>query len=192
LDDLRARAATIARSFCIEKGRKSKFAPAKELSLNDAVLEPVSDPSHQLDRAVSAKELSGVASFIAESEELFRKKYFSNLPPGIDPDKGDVIGLPKRDQLLLEVLRWRDDFTHEQYNRPRLMQDAKELMFDLIAYVDIDRFMYAVWGEVPADSPILEEIEAGRKKSVIRELTQLLRGLISQNAFMRPRRASGE
>jgi RNA polymerase sigma-70 factor (ECF subfamily) len=51
---------TIARSFCIKKRRKSKFAPAEELSLsgmNSDQSGPISPPSEQPDHVVSAKEL---------------------------------------------------------------------------------------------------------------------------------------
>jgi len=63
---------TIARSFCIKKRRKSKFAPAREMSLNavgSEYFEPAGDPSQQPDQVVSAKELQEHLSQAIQSLE---------------------------------------------------------------------------------------------------------------------------
>ena len=96
---------------------------------------------------------------IYEFEELYEKKYLSNLnlPKGVGPDK--VFGFPKKDQLFLEVFKWRDDFIREKRNRHRLMDNSKDMIFDLIDEIDIDRFMFEIWGSFPAGSPVEQEIE---------------------------------
>lgn len=113
---------------------------------------------------------------IYEFEELYKKKYLSDLklPKGVDPDK--VFGLPNKNQLFLEVLNWRNDFIQEKYNRYRLMDDAKEMMFDLIDEVDIDRFMFEVWGSFPSGSPIEQEVENKMRK---KEKTAKMKSLIA-------------
>jgi RNA polymerase sigma-70 factor (ECF subfamily) len=68
---------TIARSFCIKKRRKSKFAPAEELSLsgmNSDHSGPVSPPSEQPDHVVSAKELERYLSTAIQSlDPIYRE-----------------------------------------------------------------------------------------------------------------------
>jgi RNA polymerase sigma-70 factor (ECF subfamily) len=61
---------TIARSLCIKKRRKSKFAPAEELSLsgmNSDQWGPVSPPSERPDHIVSAKELGNYLNKAVQS-----------------------------------------------------------------------------------------------------------------------------
>jgi RNA polymerase sigma-70 factor (ECF subfamily) len=52
---------TIARSLCLKKRRKSKFAPAEEVSLNGVgseYLEPAGDPSQQPKPPCGMRQLS--------------------------------------------------------------------------------------------------------------------------------------
>jgi hypothetical protein len=87
-----------------------------------------------------------VKKCVDEFEKLYYQKYIANqnLPEGVDPKK--VMGLPQKDQLQIELLRWRSDFSRDQYNSPRLMFDAEEKMYALIEEADIDRFIQDVWG----------------------------------------------
>jgi len=48
---------TIARSFCIKKRRKSKFAPAAEASLLDTDAAVIADPSSSADDALASKQV---------------------------------------------------------------------------------------------------------------------------------------
>ena len=109
--------------------------------------------------------LTKIKEQIREFEEFYKKKYLSNLklPPGIDP--GTIVGLPKGDQLLREVFDWRDEFAHQKYNRHRLLNTAREMMYEVIDELDIDRFMFEIWGKFPAHSPIEKEIKEKLKKS---------------------------
>ncbi|XOB46409.1 MAG: hypothetical protein ACKKMV_03085 [Candidatus Nealsonbacteria bacterium] len=128
---------------------------------------------------------------IYEFEELYEKKYLSdlNLPKGVDPDK--VSGLPRKDQLFLEIFSWRDDFIREKRNRHRLMDDAKEMMFDLIDEIDIDRFMFEVWGSFPAGSPVEQEIEKQfRKKEKAKKMRILI--TVLQNISIQKRSLNSE
>lgn len=125
--------------------------------------------------------LTEVGVRIYEFEEQFKAKYFSNLPPGIDPDKGNVIGLPRRDQLFLEIFHWRDEFRSEKYRSHRIMDDAQNMMYDFIDEIDIDWFMFEVWGSFPASSPIEKEIEERfTKRKEIARLAGLLGSMASK------------
>ena len=96
---------------------------------------------------------------IEEFEAMYKKKYLADLklPTGIDSEK--VMGVPKEDQLFHEVLRWREDFIYEKYNRNGILNRAEELMFDLIDETDIDWFIFEVWNKVLNGSPIEKKIE---------------------------------
>ena len=118
--------------------------------------------------------LTEVGIRIYEFEELFRAKYLTNLPKEIDPDK--VFGLPKKDQLYLEVFHWRDEFRKEKYRSHRILDDAQEMMFEFIDEIDIDRFMFEVWHSIPANSPIDKEIEERfARKSEVGKLCHILK-----------------
>ncbi|HXF90343.1 MAG TPA: hypothetical protein VNJ29_00270 [Candidatus Nitrosotenuis sp.] len=99
--------------------------------------------------------LTEIGIRIYEFERLYEKKYFSNLPPGIDLNKVS----PRKDQLFLEIFNWRDDFDRDKYDQFRFRDNSSDLIIDLIDEVDIDRFMFEVWGQFPGDSPIKQEIE---------------------------------
>jgi hypothetical protein len=75
---------------------------------------------------------------------IYKTKYIANLPKGVNPD--EVLGIPKKDQLLYEVLNWRHEFSRNKYNRHRIMNDSREMMLDLVEIDDINNFVSAVWG----------------------------------------------
>ena len=66
---------------------------------------------------------------------------------------------------MREVFDWRDEFAHQKYNRHRLLNTAREMMYEVIDELDIDRFMFEIWGKFPAHSPIEKEIKEKLKKS---------------------------
>ena len=97
---------------------------------------------------------------IYDFEPKYFAKYFTNLPAGIDPENHNVIGLPHKNQLFVELLKWRDDFDHVRLNgNLRIRDDAESMMYSLVEPLDIDRFMFEVWGKFSANSEIEDEIK---------------------------------
>ena len=96
----------IARSFCIKKRRKSKFAPAEELSLSGMDSDrsgPVSAPSEQPDHIVSAKELGN---------------YLNRAVQSLEPMYRDGEGLSATE--VAEVLGIRVDAVKSRLHRARI------------------------------------------------------------------------
>jgi hypothetical protein len=120
---------------------------------------------------------SEVGLKIYDFEPNYLAKYFSNLPKGIDPDNHNVIGLPKKNQLNIELLKWRNDFNYEKLNGSwGILDDTESMMYPLIEQLDIDRFMFEVWGIYPLGSKIKKEIEERiEKRAIIRKLTILIK-----------------
>ena len=118
---------------------------------------------------------------IYEFEDAYTQRYLKNvvLPAGID--KRRVMGLPQEDQLYLELLRWASEFDHRRLNDIRLNTSPDEMMLDLMDQSDIERFMWKVWERIPADSPILKEIEEEQMKALVMRLATLLKQNILQN-----------
>jgi hypothetical protein len=100
-----------------------------------------------------------VAFSIYDFEPKFFAKFLTNLPSNIDPENHNVMGLPHRDQLSRELMRWRNDFDREKLNGLHMMDRADDMMYPLIELIDIDRFIFEVWGWFPSGSEIEEEIE---------------------------------
>jgi len=89
---------TIARSFCIKKLRKSKFAPAEELSLSGVDSDhsgPVSPPSEQPDHIFSTKELGTYLNKAVQSlEPMYRDVLLLRDVEGLSaPEVAEVLGL---------------------------------------------------------------------------------------------------
>ena len=100
-----------------------------------------------------------LALYIYDFEKKHFSKYLTNMPTNMDPYNHNVIGLPHHDQLLRELLRWRDDFTREKYNGVwHLMDRADDMMYPIIDEIDIDRFIFEVWNEFSSGSQLEEEI----------------------------------
>jgi len=126
-----------------------------------------------------------VVAKILDFEPKYVKKYFSNSPPDIDAERLS----PRRDQLHVEVMRWRDDFDHQRLNRvSRVMDDAKEMMYDLISVEDIDWFTFRVWGKWAADSPVNDEIEREIEKQNRTAAVQRLASCISEIVAQKSKR----
>jgi RNA polymerase sigma-70 factor, ECF subfamily len=103
---------TIARSFCIKKHRKSKFAPVAELSLSGVDSDytgPISAPSEQPDQVLSAKELGN---------------HLNQAVQSLDPMYRDVLLLRDVEGLsapeVAEVLGIRADAVKSRLHRARL------------------------------------------------------------------------
>jgi hypothetical protein len=93
-------------------------------------------------------------------EPQFFTKYFTNIPTDIDPENNNVIGLPHKDQLLRELMRWRDDYERESRNGLlRIRDDAEAMMYELVTVYDIDKFIFEVWGTYFPNSQFGEEME---------------------------------
>src|SRR5688572_24511945 len=65
---------TIARSFCVKKRRKSKFAPQGAAAPLDAAAEHVADPRAAADEAVASKQVErALEAAIAALEPMYRE-----------------------------------------------------------------------------------------------------------------------
>ncbi|MDD2732138.1 MAG: hypothetical protein PHI53_03005 [Candidatus Pacebacteria bacterium] len=95
-------------------------------------------------QAVFKESKAQIKKFEKTFLHIYKTKYIAGLPKGVDPD--NVLGIPKKDQLLFEVLQWRHDFMRDKYNRHRLMNDSREIMLDKVESTDIDNFISKVWG----------------------------------------------
>jgi len=89
---------TIARSFCIKKRRKSKFAPAEELSLTGLESDrngPASAASEQPDHVVSARELGNYLNQAVQAlEPMYRDVLLLRDGEGLSaPEVAEVLGI---------------------------------------------------------------------------------------------------
>ncbi len=65
---------TIARSFCVKKRRKSKFAPQEPASSLDGEAEHVADPGKTADEALASKQVEqALEAAIADLEPMYRE-----------------------------------------------------------------------------------------------------------------------
>jgi RNA polymerase sigma-70 factor (ECF subfamily) len=88
----------IARSFCMKKRRRSKFAPAEERSLDsDAVLEAgrLADPAKQPDEALAGQELEvALDRAIGGLEPMYREVLLLRDVEGLTaPEVAEVLGI---------------------------------------------------------------------------------------------------
>lgn len=117
---------------------------------------------------------------ILQFETLYKAKYFSKYPAGLDPDAPNVMG-PKTKQLRIEIIRWRDDLLHDQRNRLRdIMGDAKSMMSHLVEEIDIDRFIFEVWHEWEVGTDFDREMEVKLKPKEILSLVNTLKKILEQ------------
>ena len=120
-----------------------------------------------------------VAFIIYDFEPKFFAKFLSSLPSDIDPENHHVMGLPHKDQLSRELMRWRDGFYREKWNGVHLLDRAEDMMYPLIERIDIDRFIYEVWGWFPSGSELEDEIKL---KFSRRHFVKVLKRLVSNFA----------
>lgn len=122
--------------------------------------------------------VTDIGLMIYEFEKSYFKKYLSNLPDGIDPmNHNHVIGLPHHDQLLRELWRWQDDYDRMP-NRPIFRDDPGTMMYEFIKDIDIDRFIFDIWGCFTSGSEIENEIEL---KPARKRLIRVLNSIASLN-----------
>ena len=112
---------------------------------------------------------------ISDFEQGYVAKYFGNLPADIDQEKLS----PRKDQLFIELLHWRDSLVHQRLNgNLRIRDDAEAMMSPLVEVIDIDRFMFRIWHKFPADSEISEEVEIlGARTKLVRVLQKIAKKL---------------
>lgn len=110
---------------------------------------------------------------IKEFETNFFNKHLTNLPVGLpadfDPRSHNIMGLPHHDQLIRGLWRWRDDYVRESRNSLlRIRDDAEAMMYEIIEQIDIDRFIFEIWGVFLADTEFEAELELSlaRKKLI--------------------------
>jgi RNA polymerase sigma-70 factor (ECF subfamily) len=89
---------TIARSFCIKKRRRSKFAPEEERSLEVAApaeASKLADPSQTPDEALAGKQIErALAQAIAELEPMYREVLVLRDAEGLTaPEVAEVLGV---------------------------------------------------------------------------------------------------
>lgn len=106
---------------------------------------------------------------VYEFEPQYFEKYLTDVPNGIDPMNHNVMGLPHHDELIRELWRWRDDFEREKRNGTLgIRDDAESMMYEFIDRIDIDRFIFAIWGVLIAGTEFEVELELklARKKLI--------------------------
>jgi len=118
---------------------------------------------------------------ILDFQPKYETKYFSNIPPHIDIEKIS----PKKNQLYVEIMRWRDKFDYNRLNRMNgLRDDAESIMYELIDISDIDWFTFKVWGKWDANRPINdkieEEIEKMNKKRALAKLATCISEIVKK------------
>ena len=88
---------TVARSFCVKKRRKSKFAPHEERSLDSAPAETqkLADPAAGADEALAGKQIEqAVERAIGELEPMYREVLLLRDVEGLTaPEVAEVLGL---------------------------------------------------------------------------------------------------
>ncbi len=98
-------------------------------------------------------------------EEMYNKKYppitSDQLSKSVEVE--DIEELPLKDQLYKEILKWESNFTREQMNRIPINQDSEDMILGMVTLEDIHRFIFNVWGEIFADSPIKDELIKKKK-----------------------------
>lgn len=124
----------------------------------------------------------GLTLKIREFETEFFKKYLTNLPPNVDPENHNVMGIPHKNQLYRELSNWRDEFEHQKMNSMSGLDDSSDMMYPLIDETDIDRFIFRVWSIVPSDSDIEDELLKELRVSKIRKIIRILKNRINIQA----------
>lgn len=88
---------TIARSFCIKRRRKSKFAPPEERSLDSAGAETkkLADPAGGADESLASKQIEqALERAIGELEPMYREVLLLRDVEGLTaPEVAEVLGL---------------------------------------------------------------------------------------------------
>jgi hypothetical protein len=93
--------------------------------------------------------ITEVKNRICEFDKIYKEKYF----PGVSDEiiSENICG-PKKEQLLIELLRWHREFINHKYETYRLMDNSEDIMFELIDEKDIERFIHEIWNHTFSDS----------------------------------------
>lgn len=121
--------------------------------------------------------VTDIGLMIYDFEEAYFKKYLAKLSVKIDPMNHNVIGLPHHDQLLRELWHWQDNYDRSS-SGPIFRDDPGTMMYEFIEDVDIDRFIFDIWGCFTPGSKIENEIEL---KPARKRLMQALNSIVSLN-----------
>ncbi len=123
---------------------------------------------------------------IYEHEPKYYAKYFTKIPEGINPANHNVMGLPHRDQLMRELWRWRDDWS----GRGAMRDDAEAMLHGVIEPIDIDRFIFEVWGVWLTNTRFDTEMKLkSARTKLLRVLEDALKRKRDQEELMDPETA---
>jgi hypothetical protein len=117
---------------------------------------------------------------IYEFEDIYNLKYGSHQKSANSENKNNKKYIFRDEELASAIFRWRFDFSREKYSHHRAIDDSKNKMYGIISEIDIDRFLYEVWGIIPANSPIRKEIEEKHRKSFILNIIRIINVYISK------------
>jgi hypothetical protein len=125
---------------------KSAFAVTKEMLAKGKNRYGYDEARHMLSicflgvlaRAKSdALVLQAVVAAIREFDEAYKRAY-------VEASKATA-GSVGANQLLIEALRWREEFERDKYNRPPMMDRSSDLILRWARVDDVDRFLHEVW-----------------------------------------------
>lgn len=108
---------------------------------------------------------------VQEFEPKYLAKYLTKLPQGIDPKNHNVLGLPHHDQLLRELLRWRQAL--RRGGGTGILDDSKAMMERLIDVDDLDRFVFEVW-RIRLPGSVVESDLAAARLGLVEALEHLI------------------
>lgn len=88
------------------------------------------------------------------------EKQLAELPEDLDSERDRIIGFPEKERLAKEMYKWRDELQKDQWREyPPIMDDAQALMVEMVTVEGIDWFMFDVFGQFVADSPISPNVD---------------------------------
>lgn len=120
---------------------------------------------------------------IYEFEEKYYKKYFTDIPDNINPADHNVIGLPHSDEIRRQLSMWQSDISTAKLNNYyRLRDDSEALVSNYVERIDIDRFIFEIWGEFIVGSEFEEELKLKlERKNLILTFKKIINKNTSQN-----------
>ena len=113
---------------------------------------------------------NAVVKLIRDFEEQYCQAYFSSATMPAGPYAG-----PHPNQLLAEVLRWRDDFVHAKYNGAPLGDHSRNIIQQLVSDADVDRFIFDIWAVIPKYSSVEDELTQRQRADLMTRLVGALK-----------------
>lgn len=113
---------------------------------------------------------NAVVKLIHDFEQQYRQAYFSNATMPAGPYVG-----PHPNQLMTEMLQWRDDFVRAKYNGAPLGDGSRNIIQQLVSDADVDRFIFDVWGVIPKYSSVESELTQRQRIELITRLVAVLK-----------------